>query len=567
MRAEQTYRQILSQQPGHADAMQLLGVVMYQTGRNAEAIDLISRAIEIAPNISDWHSNLGGALRAAGKTTEAVVALRRAVELKPQSAAAHYNLGNALAELRQTQAAIDEFRQSLALRPDSAECWNNLGIALKDRDIAQAVECYRKAIAVKPDYDDAWSNLLLGLHYRADDPQQIFAEHVEWGRRRMAQVGNAIAPRPENRDANRRLRIGYVSADFREHSVAYFSASFLREHDHEQFEIFCYDNTKKPDQTSQTLQSFADHWRRIVNVPDEAVVQMIRDDRIDILVDLSGHSGVNRLPVFARKPAPIQVTYLGYPNTTGLPAMDYRLSDSVADPPGMTEAFNVERLVRMPQTAWCYTPSPQAPDVNELPALTSGYVTFASFNNLAKVTPQILGRWAEILLAVPHSRLLIKADGLHDEQTRKIILAPLVSAGVDPVRVELLPRAPSTAAHLATYHRCDVALDTFPYHGTTTTCEALWMGLPVIPLLGNMHVARVSASLLTTVGLSELIAESPEHYVKRAIDLANDLPRLAKLRVEMRRRLQSSPLLDSASFTRSLESAYRKMWMDLQTCG
>jgi predicted O-linked N-acetylglucosamine transferase (SPINDLY family) len=562
--AESLYQQILSRQPGHADALQLLGVIMYQSGRNAEAIDLISRAIAIAPQISDWYSNLGGALRAAGRTGEAIAALRRAVQLKPQSAVAHFNLGNALAEARDSDQAIAEFRLSLSIRPDSAECLNNLGIALKDRDIDQSVECYRKAVKINPTYDDAWSNLLLGLHYRCCDRDAIFREHVEWGQLKLAQHRGAATGHPAAEPhRQRKLRVGYVSGDFREHSVSYFSSAFLRHHDPAQFEIYCYDNTRKPDAVSTAQRDWVKNWRRIVNVDDQAVAGMIRQDQIDILVDLSGHSGLNRLPVFAYKPAPVQVTYVGYPNTTGLGSVDYRITDAVADPPGLTDSINVEKLVRLPDTAWCYTPNPHAPPVNALPATRNGFVTFVSCNNLAKLTAGMLELWGKILLGVDRSRLIIQGDGLHDQPTRDRVMAPLLACGVNARRIELLPRAPSTALLLPTYNRADIALDTYPYHGTTTTCEALWMGLPLITLSGNMHVARVSTSLLTTVGLAQLIAESPAEYLKIAEKVAGDIPRLARWRQGMRERLLGSPLMDARRFTAALENAYLQMWRDL----
>jgi predicted O-linked N-acetylglucosamine transferase (SPINDLY family) len=298
---------------------------------------------------------------------------------------------------------------------------------------------------------------------------------------------------------------------------------------------------------------------------DESVEALIRKDGIDILVDLAGHTAHHRLSVFARKPAPIQVTWLGYPNTTGLSAIDYRITDALSDPPGQTERWHTEKLLRLPGAFSCYLPPAESPPVGPLPALAAGHVTLGCFNHIAKVTPSLLGLWAGILKDLPGSRLFLKSRGLADPGTAGRIREELAGSGVAPERVELRGEALPTAEHLGLYNRVDIALDTFPYNGTTTTCEALWMGAPVVALAGATHVSRVSASLLTHLGAAELIASSADEYRLRCLALAADLPRLAERRATQRDRMRASPICDAAGFTRGLEEAYGRMWADFES--
>jgi predicted O-linked N-acetylglucosamine transferase (SPINDLY family) len=361
------------------------------------------------------------------------------------------------------------------------------------------------------------------------------------------------------------LRIGYLSPDFREHSVSYFARSFLGAHNHSAFEVVGYDNSRRPDAVTASIQAMTDQWRRVATLNDDQIASQIRDDRIDILVDLAGHMAGNRLLVFARRPAPVQVTYLGYPDTTGLRRIDYRLTDEIADPAGTSDSFNTERLIRLPGCAWCYTPPDSAPEISPLPAQTSGRLTLASFNNFAKVTLDVIALWVRVLNAVQGSQLLIKAAGLDYPSARQRVLEQFASAGISTDRLELLGRTRTTAEHLAMYQRCDIALDTFPYHGTTTSCEALWMGLPVITLLGQMHLSRVSASLLHAVDLDDCVAQNADEYVGIASAMSRDLARLAELRLSLRERMRGSPLLDAKAFTRGLEEQYRQMWVNWVT--
>ena len=313
------------------------------------------------------------------------------------------------------------------------------------------------------------------------------------------------------------------------------------------------------------LRGLSDQWRDIAGKTDDRVAALIREDRIDILVDLAGHTAGNRLLVFARKPAPVQVTWLGYPNTTGLEAMDYRLTEAVSDPPGQTERWHSEELIRLPGTFSCYGPPAESPPVGPLPALEAGHVTFGCFNNLAKLTPPAIELWSQILREVPGARLLLKSRGLADLETAAGVREEFGRRGIEPARLEFNGQELSVTNHLALYNRVDLALDTFPYNGTTTTCEALWMGVPVVTLAGATHVARVGASLLTHLSVEELIADSPVGYVARCVDLAGDLPRLAEIRAGLRERMRASPLCDAPGFTRGFEDALRGMWRGRQS--
>ncbi|MEW6330081.1 MAG: hypothetical protein AB1560_01340 [Pseudomonadota bacterium] len=390
----------------------------------------------------------------------------------------------------------------------------------------------------------------------------MYAAHREYARRREAPLAALIRAHANDRSPGRRLKIGYVSSDFRRHSVAWFIEPVLAQHDRERFEVHCYANHFQEDEVTRRIMSHADHWCRIFGTPDEGVADQIRADRIDILVDLNGHTAMNRLLVFARKPAPVQVTWLGYPNTTGLSAMDYRLTDGFADPVGQTGHLHSEKLVRLPECFSCYQPPADAPAVSELPARNKGRVSFGSFNKLNKITPGVMKLWAGILRAVPGSRLILKSTGLGEPAMQQTVRDAFMRREVTPDRIELLGHDPSSAGHLGRYADIDIGLDPFPYNGTTTTCEALWMGVPVVTLAGKVHAGRVGVSQMSNLGLTELIARTPEEYIAITTSLARNLEDLARLRSELRDRLLASPLTDAPRFTRNLEQAYHNMWED-----
>ena len=374
---------------------------------------------------------------------------------------------------------------------------------------------------MRPDDAPVHSNLLLAMQYQSGaDPQEILAEARRYARQHADPLAGTIEPRLRRPAAGRRLRIGYVSADFREHPVVSFLEPILAAQDRDRFEIFGYADVLQPDATTRRLQSYADHWRSLVGLSDGQAAQRIRRDDIDILVDLAGHTGGNRLLAFACKPAPIQMSYLGYLGTTGLSAIDYYITDAHADPPGLSEAHYQEPLIRLPECGFCYAPGP-APEVNpEPPSRQSGQVTFGCLNNPAKVSDEVLALWSRVLAAVPGSCLLLRAEAGRSAERRTRDL--LTARGIAPERLDFAGQTATRFAYLELYHAVDIALDPFPYNGVTTTCDALWMGVPVISLAGRMSVSRQGVRFLRTVGLDELLAETPEDYVRIATELAGD---------------------------------------------
>ncbi len=551
-------RQAITLKPNFPEAHCNLGNALRDKGQLDEAIAAFRQAVALKPNFPVAHNNLGNAFKDAGKLDAAIASYRQAIALQPDYAEAYSYLGNALRDRGQPDEAIAAHRQAIALKPDYAEAHSNLGNALTDKgELDEAIASYREAIALNPARSDIHGNLLLALNYHPGlDAHLIAEEHRRWNRQHAEPLWSLIQPHSNHRDPERRLRIGYVSPDFREHAVARFLLPLLANHDREAFEISAYAQVLVSDAMTQRLRNHTEVWRSLVGLSDRQAAELIRQDGIDILVDLTGHTAHNRLMVFARKPAPVQVTWLGYPNTTGLEAMDYRLTDALADPPGLTDLHCSEKLIRLARCAWCFKPDLSPPAA----ARKDGPITFGSFNNFAKVNATTFDLWARILHAVPDSRLLLKSRGLGSVSVCQGARHALEELGIAPGRLELRGYEPHHRGHLALYERTDIALDTSPYHGTTTTCEALWMGVPVVSLAGNTHVSRVGVSLLSNVALPELVATSHEQYIEIATSLAQDLPRLARLRATLRQRMAASPLTDAPRFARDVEAAFRQMW-------
>jgi protein O-GlcNAc transferase len=547
--------------PDYAAAHSNLGKARLHLGRPDEAVAAFREATRIKPDFAEGYSNLGCALFDRREYIEAEAALLHAIRIKPDLADAHCNLGNARHHLGKLDQAIGSCRQAIRFKPGYAEPYLNLGAGLVAQGkFDEAVASYHEAIRLKPDFYSASSALAFCMNYMENaSVGALFEAHREWEGRHGRLLPRADA-HANDRSPGRRLKIGYVSPDFRGHSVAYFLEPLLQNHDRNAVAVFCYAEVSWPDAATRKFEQLADHWTKTVGMSDEALAERIRSDGIDILVDLAGHTAKNRLPVFARKAAPVQVTWLGYPNTTGLDAIDYRLVDDVTDPEGEADAFASETLVRLPGGFLCYGATNDAPTPETAPCLSKGFVTFGSFNNPAKLSGATLDAWAQVLTRLPTARLLLKAKPFADAATRALYLERLAERGVAADRLELIDWLPDSNAHLALYDRVDVALDPFPYNGTTTTCEALWMGVPVVTLRGDRHAGRVGASLLTQIGVTDLIADSIEAYVEMAVALAGDPTRLADLRRSLRPRMAASSLCDTAGFGRKVEDAYRTMW-------
>ena len=465
---------------------------------------------------------------------------------------------------RQDDQAIAHYERALSLKPDYALAHHNLGSALVlQGQMDQAIAHHERALSLRPDYVATHNSLLFTLNYASDrEPLAVYAAHRDFARRWEAPLATLIPAHTNDRSPERRLRIGYVSSDFRQHSVGYFIEPVLAHHDHDRFEIFCYSNHLQEDKVTARLKSHADHWCRIIGLSDEQVAQRIRADQIDILIDLNGHTGGNRLLVFARKPAPLQVTWLGYPNTTGLSAMDYRLTDGFADPLGMTEHLHSEKLIRLPECFSCYRTAARGARGSRTSGAGKGIRDFRFLQQLGQDHPGGDGGLGAD--SASHPRLAFDPQEFRSERQHRAttVRETFTELGVAPERLELLGRDRSHEAHLERYRSIDIGLDPFPYNGTTTTCEALWMGVPVVTLAGQTHAGRVGVSQLSNLGLTELIARTPEEYLATAVRLAADLEHLSSLRKELRARMAASPLTDGQRFTKNLEQAYLAMWQD-----
>ena len=576
------------------ESLSILGGVYRHLGENDRAVACLAKVAALHPEKSEAHFQLGIALLAAGKPPEAVGAFRRTITLDATHELGYECLAQALDAAGEPEAAVGVLQEIVARWPAKANMWNNLGVILHfmGRN-SEAVQAFRQSLRVDPSFALAFnglgsalleqgrceealmadreglaaqptdarghSNLLMTLNYLPDlGKREVYEEHAAWGR---AHSRPRLAPGHHiDRDPDRRLKVGYVSSDFRTHSVAYFIAPLLATHDRSQVETLCYSSSLvRPDSTTKRLMELADHWREVTSLEDGKMADLIRQDRIDILVDLSGHTSGNRLPLFSAKPAPIQVTYLGYANTTGLSQMDYRLTDIVADPAG-EEGFFTEKLVRLPRCFLCYGPMPDCPEVAVAPVLTNGFFTFGSFNNVAKMNEETIALWARAVLRVPGARLVLKNRAFNDEGTRQRYEDLFARHGLAAHRLDLLGHISEPAGHLAQYGRVDIALDTFPYNGTTTTCEALWMGVPVLTLAGDRHVGRVGASILSAIGHQEWIAHEKEEFVRLAVALAKDEEKLAVLRRTLRVGVAGSPLCDGYDMAGTLENTFRGMW-------
>jgi predicted O-linked N-acetylglucosamine transferase (SPINDLY family) len=555
--AERSLRRAVALDPRHVDSRINLGAILRKLGRPQDAEKCYREAIALNPDLALAHSNLGNALGDLGRLEDARQSFERALVLKPDFTDAQLCLANILLKMGQLADAERCYRGTLAQKPDSADAKTGLGNALMQMGkVEEAEHCYREALVLDPASPDAHWALLFALnHNLSRTPAEIFAEHLAFAQRFYRPA--SIRPHGNNRDPGRKLRIGYVSGDLRDHPVGHFIAPVLAHHDPGGFQIFCYDNLPKPDDVKARLKRYAHRWREVLFLTDEALVDQIRRDAIDVLVDLSGHTGNSRLHAFAHKPAPVQVTWLGYLNTSGMPEMDYRITDAHASPEGMLDEYHTEQLVRLPDSQWCFEAPADCPPVAALPSIGAGHVTFASFSSLARIGPAVIELWSRLLARVPDARLLVVRRGLIS--IRDEFRARFARHGVAPERIEVRDALPFRE-YLALQGSTDIVLDTFPYTGGTTTCHSLWMGVPLVTLTGNTATSRGGASLMSAIGLGELVAHTAEEYLDIATALAQDRPRLTALRAGMRDRMAASPLMDAERFTRNLEKAYRAMW-------
>ncbi len=528
-----------------------------------EAERLCRRAIRRKPGLADAHNTLGAVLKALGRTKDAEAAFRAALAHAPRHAPTLSNLGNLLSATGRQPEALEAYEAALAADPDNPDTRYNLGNTLFELGrTAEAERCFRAVLALRPDHRRARHNLLFALcHLPEVTPEALLAEHRAQGERLTAAArSQARTGHPNDPDPARRLRVGYLSPDFRRHPVTWFTERVLAHHDPATVEVTAYAHVTEPDDLTAHLTTLVPRWRDVTRLSDEALADRIAADGIDVLVDLGGYTRDSRIDALAFRPAPVQVSYLGYPATTGFPAVGWRVTDAACDPPG-AEALYTERLMRLPGLFCCYAPPKEAPPVAPSPAAESGRVTFGSLVNPKKLNPPVIALWARVLEAAPDARLVVFRTTLRDEALRRPYAEAFAAHGLGPDRVTFGWDLPDEN-HLGVYARVDACLDTFPFCGHTTTCEALWMGVPTVTLAGRFFAGRMGASLLPAVGLADLVAADADGFVAAAARLAADPAALGELRVGLRERVRSSPLCDAAGFTRHLEAAYRAMWTD-----
>lgn len=552
------FRRAVAIDPQFADAYNLLGDALYRTNRPGESVDVFREFVARCPDDARGHHNLGLALAGRGAFEEAVPELELAVKLRPDYADACNSLGVAYEALGRADDAQHQYRKAIELRDDFPGAWSNLGTSLTEQGrVDEAIEALLTSLKQRPE-PRTGSNFLLALSYSsAPDADQLFHAHTDWAARHAAALLPATLRAIPDPAPDRRLKVGYVSADFRQHTVAGFIETLLTHHDRNRVHVTGYANVTRADEVTDRLRRLTDGWRPITTLSDEQVADQIAADEIDVLVDLSGHTAGNRLLVFARKPAPIQMTLFGYPNTTGLQAIDYKISDPIADPPGESGEQYTEAVLRLPEVAWVYRPPTAAPTPNALPALSGRSFTFGCLNNPAKLSDVCLAAWSGVLKAVPKSRLVLL--GGRSAEAARAVTERFTRLGVASDRLEVVYRLPATE-YFEAYQPIDLALDPFPYNGGVTTCDALWMGVPVLTVAGTDYRSRQGASILTNLGLPEFVADSPEKLVGLAASWADQRAGLADLRGSLCDMLKESPLTAAERYVRHLEAAYRDVW-------
>jgi len=556
-KAIEYYRQALKIRGDFAEAYSNLGITLQEQDDVDAAIEAYLQALSIRPQFVEAQVNLGSALVEKDELEQAVKVLTAALEIRPEHVDAHYNLGNAYQKKQHLDAAIAEYLQAIALNPRMTEAYNNMGNAYQDQHhFKEAIQAYRQALEIAPEFHSAFNNLLFCVNYHPDySSEELYAYYKEYEQHFARPLYKEWQTHPNDRDPQRRIKIGYVSPSFRFHSTRHFLEPLLSHHDHSHFEIYAYAQISHTDDVTARYQSYVDHWIPTRGMSDTALAERIRADGIDILVDVAGHTGDNRLLVFARKPAPVSLHWLDFGYTTGLSAIDYYLTDAPTTPPG-SQAYFAEKLWQLPTPAYAYRTSEGMGEVGALPASRNGHINFGTLTRAVRLNYKLIRAWSEILKAVPGSHLIINSSNFKSVAMQERMAERFMAHGIARERLEIGSNSPPWDV----LRNIDIGLDCYPHNSGTTLFETLYMGIPFVTLAGRPSVGTLGASVLHGIGHTEWIAESEEQYIAKAVALASDLPALAQLRSTLRAQMEQSPLMDEVGFTRAVEQAYRQMW-------
>jgi predicted O-linked N-acetylglucosamine transferase (SPINDLY family) len=557
--AIKNYKKAIQLKPDYAEAYSNIGVALQELGRLDEAIKNYKKAIQLKPDYAEAYSNFGTALQELGRSNEAIKSHNKAIQLDPNDSSAYSNLGVALKDLGQLDEAINNYNKAIKLKPDYEIAYNNLGVTLRELGrLDEAVKNYSKAIQLKPSYTEAYSNLLMDLNYATSTtPTQAITTARKFGEF-VTENTQMRFSNYQNLSASKKLRVGFVSGDLRRHPVGYFLENVLSHINPDRIELVAYSASSIIDDLSKRITPLFSTWKSIYGQNNEVVAKTIHSDKIHILIDLSGHTAYNRLPVFGWRPAPIQVSWLGYFATTGLNEMDYLLGDPYVTPAEYDSHFT-EKVWRLTKTRWCFTPPNVNINVAELPALNNGYITFGCFNNLSKMNHKVVELWSKVLKSTPNSRLLLKAKQLRDKSTQENVIQKFGIQGIKSERI-ILEGPEKREKYFSAYNRIDIALDPFPFTGGTTSVECLWMGVPVLTLAGDSLISRQGVGILMNIGLPNWIAENESEYITKSIFFASDLEKLVELRAGLRMQALTSPLFDAQNFAQDFENALWGMW-------
>lgn len=556
--AEQAYKKAIEIKPDYAVAYNNLGLALIAQGQFKDATSAFDKAIEIDSTFALAYNNLANALQGLKEHDKAITNLEKAYSLEPDNVGILNNLGVAYSQSSLYTKSIEYYEKALKLDPKYGDVYQNIGISLEGLGrFNEAANYFKKALEIDPENDFAYTGYLFCLNYNTDLKEEtIFEEHQKWGKSLITET----SPSRKFNYNHAKLRIGYLSPDLRAHPVSFFIESIFEHHDNNHFDTYVYHDHLLSDKVTQVLQQHVENWRDVARLKDNELAKKILDDEIDILVELAGHTATNRMKILANRIAPIQINYLGYPNTTGLHTIDYRITDHWADPEGLTEKLHTEKLYRLPDGFLCYKPPVNSPDIHPVPAINNHNITFGCFNNSKKINAKVIKVWASVLNQVKGSRLILKSQQYKDEKLKDYFLSIFNKHNIESSRIEFISKSEDFYNHLDLYNRIDIALDPFPYNGTTTSCEALWMGVPVIALCGNVHRGRVGFSLLSQLDLAdELCCDDTDEYIKRAVELANDVDQLINYRHSLRQQIKESSLTNGKIFTKALEEFYQSV--------